>query len=145
MNTHSIVSRITRLGIAAGLTFAIPLTGLAVERTSGATLTVTILPDRYFAADVTFVDLDALDALVAPANPSVLQLEACGPHAASALLAAAERYRGRYLELRVLAETERDCPAAMSEGAVRVSQAGGAVTARAAAVPTERYWQSVMP
>jgi len=143
MDARSTVSRISRT--AAALALAFPLAALAADRTSGATLSVTVFPDRYVAANVPFVDLDALNALVAPMNPSVLQLDGCGPESANALLAAAERFRGSYLELRMLAAAEGSCSASATVSAVRVSQAGGAVPARAAYRPTDRYWQSVMP
>jgi hypothetical protein len=145
MRAYSIISRAARLIIAAGLTLVLPLSGLALDRTSGATLTVTVFADQYIAADVAFADLDALSALVQPANPTVLRLDGCGPASANALLAAAERFRGSYLEIRVLAETERVCTAAAPEGAVRVSQAGRAVPLRAGHAPTDAYWRSVMP
>jgi hypothetical protein len=142
-NTRSIVSRFSRIAVASA--FALPLAGLAADRSSGATISVTAFPDRYVAVGVPFVDLDALDALVNPARPSVLQLAGCGPESAGALLAAAERYRGAYLEIRMLDGTERACTAAATVSAVRVSQAGGALPARAAPAPTDRYWRSVMP
>lgn len=145
MRAYSIVSRTARLIIAAGLTLVLPLSGLALDRTSGATLTVTVFADRYIADDVAFADLDALNALVQPANPTVLRLDGCGPASANALLAAAERFRGSYLEIRVLAGTERACTAAAPEGAVRVSQVGMAVPLRVGYAPTDAYWRSVMP
>jgi hypothetical protein len=94
---------------------------------------------------VAFVDLEALDALVQPMNPTVLRLDGCGPASANALLAAAERFRGSYLEIRVLAETEGACTAVATEGAVRVSQVGTAEPIRRAYAPTDGYWRSVMP
>jgi hypothetical protein len=145
MRAYPIVSRTARLIIAAGLTLVFPLSGLALDRTSGATLTVTVFADQYIADDVAFADLDALNALVQPANPTVLRLDGCGPASADALLAAAERFRGSYLEIRVLAGTERACTAAAPEGAVRVSQVGRAVPLRAGHAPTDAYWRSVMP
>jgi hypothetical protein len=145
MSAQSIVTRMTRLAVAAGLGLVVPLAGLALDRTSGATLTVTVLPDRYVAADVPFVGLAALDALVKPMNPSVLRLDGCGAESVNALLAAAERYRGAYLEIRLLAVAEQACTAAATVSAVRVSQVGGAVPARGADAPSDRYWRSVMP
>ena len=145
MRAYSIISRAARLIIAAGLTLVLPPSGLALDRTSGATLTVTVFADQYIAADVAFADLDALSALVQPANPTVLRLDGCGPASADALLAAAERFRPSYLEIRVLAGTERACTAAAPAGAVRVSQAGRAVPLRAGHAPTDAYWRSVMP
>jgi hypothetical protein len=145
MPARSIVSRFSRTAVAGALALAFPLAGLAGERTSGATLTITLFADRYMAAGVPFADLDRLDALVQPMNSSVLQLEGCGPESAGALLAAAERYRGAYLEIRMLTEGERGCNATPAEGAVRVSQIGSAVSPRRPDVPTDRYWQSVIP
>jgi hypothetical protein len=145
MDVRSIASRWSRTAAAGALALALPLAGFAADRTSGATLTVTAFPDRYVSVGVPFVDLDALDALVNPALPSVLQLDGCGPESANALLAAAERYRGTYLEIRMLAGSERACTAAATVSAVRVSQAGGAIPTRAAPAPTDRYWRSVMP
>jgi hypothetical protein len=145
MSAYSIVLRTARLIVAAGLMLAFPLSGLALDRTSGATLTVTVFADQYIAADVAFADLDELNALVQPANPTVLRLDGCGPASANALLAAAERFRGSYLEIRVLAGTERACTAAAPAGAVRLSHAGSAVPLRAGNAPTDAYWRSVMP
>lgn len=146
MHAYSMVSRGARLIFGAGLGLALPLAGLAVDRTSGATLTVTVLADRYVAADVAFADLDALDALVQPVNPTVLQLDGCGRASANALLAAVERYGKRYLEIRVLADAERPCAAAAAiDGAVRVTQATGAVPVRGAYFLSEGYWRNVMP
>jgi hypothetical protein len=45
----------------------------------------------------------------------------------------------------MLTEGERGCTAAPAEGAVRVSQIGSAVSPRRPDVPTDRYWQSVIP
>ncbi len=101
MHARSNASRFTRTAVAFALAF--PLAALAADRTSGATLSVSVFSDRYVAVGVPFVDLDALSALVAPTNPSVLQLDGCGAESASALLAAAERFRDSYLELRMLA------------------------------------------
>lgn len=145
MPARSIVSRFSRTAVAGALALAFPLAGLAGERTSGATLTITVFADRYMAAGVPFADLDRLDALVQPMNSSVLQLEGCGPESATALLDAVERYRGAYLEIRMLTEGEQECTAAPAEGAIRVSQVGRTVPARRADVPTDRYWQSVLP
>lgn len=145
MNVRSIVSRANRLSVAAGLALVFPLAGLAHDRTSGATLEVTAFADRFVSAGVPFVDLDGLAALVQPANPTVLRLDGCGSESANALLVAAERFKGSHLEIRMLAATEPACATAASLGAVRVSQAGGGVPVRAAYVPSERYWRSVMP
>jgi hypothetical protein len=143
MDARSTVSRFSRTAVALALAF--PLAALSADRTSGATLAVTVFPDRYVAVGVPFVDLDALSALVAPTNPSVLQLDGCGSDSASALLAAAERFRGSYLELRMLAAAEGSCSAAATVSAIRVSQAGRAISAGSAPAPTDRYWRSVMP
>jgi hypothetical protein len=145
MPARSIVSRFSRTAVAGALVLAFPLGGLALDRTSGATLTVTVFADRYIASDVAFVDLDALDALVQPMNPSVLRLDGSGPESANALLVAAERFHGAYLEIGVLAATDRACTAAASKGALRVSQVGRALPVRGADVPSDRYWRSVMP
>jgi hypothetical protein len=144
MRARSIASRFSRTAVAGALVLAFPLTGLAADRTSGATLTVTVLPDRYAAADVSFLDLDALEALVSPMNPSLVRLDACGPGSARALLAAAERFHASRLELNVLAATDPACAAAPVH-AIQVSQAAGPVPVGAAAPSSERYWQRVMP
>jgi hypothetical protein len=144
MPARPIVSRFARAAVAGALAFALPFAGVARERTSGATLTVTVLADRYLAANVSFASLDALTALVQPMNPSLVRLEACGPASATALLAAAERLRDSRLELSVLAESAPAC-AAVPLRAVQVSQVAGTVPVGAASVPTERYWRSVMP
>jgi hypothetical protein len=142
MPARPIVSRFARAAVAGAL--ALPFAGLAQERTSGATLIVTVFADRYVAANVSFPSLDALTALVQPMNPSLVRLEACGPASATALLAAAERLRDSRLELSVLAESAPAC-AAVPLRAVQVSQVAGTVPVGAASVPTERYWRSVMP
>ena len=129
---------------AAALALAFPLGALAADRTSGASLTVTVLPDRYLAADVSFPDLDALERLVAPMNPSLVRLEACGSGAADALLAAAERFHAIRLELDVIAANAPAC-AASPLRAVQVSQLAGTVPVRAAPRSSAAYWQRVMP
>lgn len=144
MPARSIASRLSRTAVAGALALALPLTGLAADRTSGATLTVTVHADRYVAAGVSFLDLDALDALAKPMNSSLVRLEACGPASASAFLAAVERYRDSRLELDVLAPTAPAC-AAVPMRAIQVSQAAGPVPVAAAAPSSDRYWQRVMP
>ena len=145
MNVHSIVSRFNRLSVAAGLALVFPLAALAQDRTSGATLSVAAFPDRFVSAGVPFVDLDALAALVDPANPSVLRIAACGDESANAMLVAAERFSGSYLELAMQVASEPACTTAARLGAIRVSQAGGPLPIRNSYVPSERYWRSVMP
>jgi hypothetical protein len=66
---------------------------IAQPRTSGATLVVTVLADRYLSEGVAFADLDALAALVEPTRPTWLVLGHCDSAAASPLLTAAERFR----------------------------------------------------
>jgi hypothetical protein len=142
MNARSNLSRFTRAAVA--LAFALPLGGIAAERTSGATLTVTVLPDRYLAADVSFPDLAALERLVTPMNPSLVRLEACGSAAADALLAAAEHFQTIRLELDVIAPNAPAC-AAVPLRAVQVSQLGGTIPVGAVPARSARYWQNVMP
>jgi hypothetical protein len=142
MTARSTASRFSLA--AAALACAFPLAGLAAERTSGASLTVTVLPDRYLAAGVAFPDLDALDRLVAPMNPSLVRLEACGSGAAAALLAAAERFQASRLELDVIDASAPAC-AASPLRAVQVSQLTGPVPVPAAPRSSERYWQRVTP
>jgi hypothetical protein len=143
MRARSIASRFSRVTVAGALALALPLPGLAADRTSGATLAVTAHADRYVAAGVSFLDLDTLDALVKPMNASLVRLEACGPASARAFLAAAERYRDVRLELDVLAPTAPECTAVPAR-AIQVSQAAGPLPVRVA-VPSDRYWQGVMP
>jgi hypothetical protein len=145
MYARAILSPSSRAAVIAGLAVILPLSGLALARTSGATLSVTVFPDRFISAGVPFVGLDALEALVAPANPSVLRLDACGPESANALLAAAERFRDRYQEIRVLAVTDATCAAVAGIGVVRVSQVGDSMPTGAVSAPTRRYWQRVLP
>jgi hypothetical protein len=144
MNARSNLSRFTRAAVAGALALALPLAGLAADRTSGASLTVTVHPDRYVAAGVSFPNLEALDALVKPMNPSLVRLEACGPASAEAFLAAAERYRDSRQELDVLAATAPACTA-VAVRAVQVSQLGSTIPVGAVRVRSERYWQNVMP
>lgn len=145
MSKHAFVSHLARVVIAAGLGLAVSLSGLAGDRGSGATLTVAIFADRFVAAEVPFADLDALDALIKPVNPSLLRLLACGPASTDALLAAAARYRDSPLALGVLAADEADCVAAASIGSRPVLLAGTAAPVRSAPIPNQAYWQSVMP
>lgn len=142
MNARSNFPRFSRTAVALAL--ALPLGAFAADRTSGASLTVSVLPDRYLAAGVSFPDLDALEKLVAPMNPSRVRLEACGGGAAEALLAAAERFQASRLELDVIAPSAPACTAAPVR-AVQVSQLGGPIPAGAVPVRSERYWQNVMP
>lgn len=145
MSMHAFVSRLARVVIAAGLGLAISLSGLARDRGSGATLIVAVFADRYVTVEVPFADLEALDALVKPVNPSLLRLLACGPGSNDALLAAAERYRDTPLAIRVLAAEEADCIAAAAVGPRRVLLAGTAAPVRSAPIPNLSYWQTVMP
>jgi hypothetical protein len=137
-------TRFFRTTVAAALALALPLAGLAQDRTSGAILTVTALPDRYIAADVSFPDLDALEALVKPMNPTLVRIAACGSASARAFLAAVERLHYSRLELDVLAANAPACAAAPVR-AIQVSQLAGPIPVRAASVPSDRYWQNVMP
>jgi hypothetical protein len=142
MNARPNISRFSRTAVALAL--ALPLGAFAADRTSGASLTVSVLPDRYLAAGVSFPDLDALEKLVAPMNPSLVRLEACGGGAADALLAAAERFQAIRLELDVIAPGAPACTAAPLR-AVQVSQLAGPVPVGAAPRSSAAYWQRVMP
>ncbi|HSD44626.1 MAG TPA: hypothetical protein VLD36_22520 [Burkholderiales bacterium] len=144
MDARSVVSRFCHTAAAGALAFVVPLSGFALDRTSGAILTITVHPDRYDAAGVSFPDLDALEALVKPMRPSLVRLGACGRGSTDALLAAAERFEGSRLEIDVLAATAPGCAAAPAR-MVRVSQVLGPVPAGAASARPDRYWQRVMP
>jgi hypothetical protein len=146
MPARTLASRFSRTAVAGAFALALPLAGLAQERTSGATLIVTVFADRYVADDVSFTDLDALDTLARPMNSTVVRLDGCGPAANDALLAAAKRLRDFHLELRTLAESDPPCAVA-STRAVRVSRTvGSAAGLRPVAhSPSDPYWRSVMP
>lgn len=137
-------SRFFRTAVVGALALGLSSAGFAIERTTGVSLTVTVLADRYLAAGVSFPDLETLDALVSPMNASLVRLEACGPAAADALLAAADRLSYAPLLLSVLAPTAPQCAAAPLR-AVQVSQVGGPIPVGAARAPADRYWRSVMP
>jgi hypothetical protein len=144
MNAGFAASRLSRAGLAAALALSVPLSTLAAERTSGATLEVAVFPDGYVTAGVSFRDLDTLAPLVEAMNLSLLRLDACGPAAARALLAAAERFHTVRLDLRMLGASEPLCSES-SPHAVRVSQAAGPAPVPAAHHVSEKYWRRVMP
>jgi hypothetical protein len=130
--------------VAVGLGVAV-LSGAAWSHTSGAILHVAVLPERYVAADVALPDLEVLGELVGRVDPSLLQLEACGDEAAAALLAAAERFRERRLELHLQAGDDPVCKAAGQARAIDPGQVRRDDPKRRPDAAGERYWQTVMP
>lgn len=144
MPAQALASRFFRTAVVGALALGLSPAGFAIERTTGVSITVTVLADRYLAAGVSFPDLETLDALVRPMNAHLVRLEACGPAASDALLAAADHLSYAPLVLNVLPPTAPQCAAAPVR-AVQVSQAGGPIPVGAARIPSDRYWRSVMP
>lgn len=144
MPARAPASRFFRNAAMGALVLGLSPAGFAIERTTGVSITVTVLADRYLAAGVSFPDLETLDALISPMNARLVRLEACGAAAADALLAAADRFSYAPLVLNVLPPTAPQCAAAPVR-AVQVSQAGGPIPVGAARIPSDRYWRSVMP
>lgn len=140
MTSRFIVSRCRTALVTGGLTFLLPLSGLAADNAPpGALLDVKVLPDRYVAAGRPFADLAALEAWTRPMPIRVLRLDSCGPASAKPLLAAVERFHAVYgegIHIRTLASGEPECASAAAQGS-------GAPAARMGRLPTdEEYYAS---
>jgi hypothetical protein len=90
--------------------------------TPGASLVVTVLPDRFFVDNQVTDDLNTLESEVRSSGAKAIVLTACGPGTARPQLAAAQRLSDLYLELIVAAPDSSECLAAASPRSVPVSQ-----------------------
>jgi hypothetical protein len=133
--------------LAVASTALIALIGMhgaiAQTRTSGATLVVTVLADRYVSEGAVFKDLETLASLVEPTRPTWLVLEYCDSTAPRSLLTAAERFRDS--PLHIVPADAAHCVGAAPVRAVLLAQAGVVAPVRPSAGPDLRYWGQMTP
>jgi len=109
MESRSLVRR-----IAAAATAALSLLAAGPAAAQAADIFVTIFAERYVVNGQAFEDLASLEQAVGQLRPGAVRLYACGEGTARAQMAAAHRFRDRYLELRVLDATARQCATALA-------------------------------
>jgi hypothetical protein len=78
---------------------------------AAADVIVTVFAEHYVVDGRAIDDLGALEAALRPTDPGAVRLYACGGGTERAQMAAAHRFRNRYLELRVLDEAAPQCRA----------------------------------
>lgn len=88
----------------------------------GASVVVTVLPDRFVVDNQVTDDLNTLESEVRSSGAKAIVLTACGPGTARPQLAAAQRLSDLYLELIVAAPDSSECLAAANPRSVSVSQ-----------------------
>ena len=88
----------------------------------GASVVVTVLPDRFVVDNQVTDDLNTLESEVRSSGAKAIVLTACGPGTARPQLAAAQRLSDLYLELIVAAPDSSECLLATSPRSVPVSK-----------------------
>lgn len=144
MRMQPVISRLSRVGVAAGLALSFSHSGLAQGSGAGGTVSVTVFADRYVSAGQVFADLDALEAWVKTLRPQSVRLDVCEPASSRQLRAAGYRFRHVYLEMRLVVAAQSVCAV---DAAVRAGVSAGARQAPGAHEDeaAERYWQQLMP
>ena len=139
---------ITRIGIPRGIRHgvlgaALLAAGAFVHVGAAAEappLQVTVHQAAYSIGSRSFDDLADLAAAVRAAGATRVELDACGPAASYALLAAAQGLAGLPLDLQMLSPTAALCTAGMYTRATAAMLPTGIETTR-----VEKYWRQVTP
>jgi hypothetical protein len=120
--------------------------GIAATGTqaSHAGLDIIVFADYYFVAGRSFDDLDLLESAVGATRAGLLTLSACGEGVTRPVMAAAHRFSGIPLSLRVAGVGDAGCVPVPSL-ALRV---GESTVQRPHGIDDEavaRYWRNLMP
>lgn len=107
MESRSLVRRIAAVASAGAAAFSLLAAGPASAQASD--VFVTIFAERYVVNGQALDDLGALEKAVGQLRPGAVRLYACDEGTARAQMAAAHRFRDRYLELRVLDAASPQC------------------------------------
>lgn len=137
--------RISPSLFAAASALSLAVGGGVAAQTSAPSVSVAVFAEHYVLAGRQIDDLDALERAVNAINPRAVRLEACGDGTARAQMAAAHRFRSRYLELRLLEPGAPGCQAAVIPQAVPVSQRLGPRPFGIDDAAVERWWYDQMP
>jgi len=105
-------SLVRRIAVAAAAFLSVLAAAPASAQASD--VFVTIFAERYIVDGQAFEDLGSLEQAVGQRRPGAVRLYACGEGTARAQMAAAHRFRDRYLELRVLDATAPQCATAVA-------------------------------
>jgi hypothetical protein len=142
MESRSLVRR-----TAAAATAALSMLAAAPASAQAADVFVTIFAERYVVNGQAFDDLGSLERAIGQLRPGAVRLYACGEGTARAQMAAAHRFRDRYLELRVLDVAAPQCATALAAAprAMNVMHRAGerpyGIDDEAVAV----WWYAMMP
>jgi hypothetical protein len=143
MSTRSIVS-----SVAVAVAAAVLGPGLgsgAWAQVPSPEVTVMVFADHYVLAGRAVDDLNVLERAVDTAGVRAVRLHACGEGTARAQQAAAHRFHGLYLELRVL---DRDAPACRAAAVPRLVPATHRIHEKPTGIDDEavdRWWHQLMP
>jgi len=108
MSVHTDAGRMAALVLGGTMALAALVPAPAA---AAADVIVTVFAEHYVIDGRAIDDLGALENALRPAEPGAVRLYACGGGTERAQMAAAHRFRDRYLELRVLDESSPQCRA----------------------------------
>jgi hypothetical protein len=145
MNGQALKSRIADAAAAATATLSLLVAGAAAAQASD--VFVEVFADHYVVNGRAIDDIGTLESVIAPMGSGAVRLYACGSGTARAQMAAAYRFRDRYLELRVLDDLAPQCRTPMAS-ALRAVAVAIRADERPYGIDDEvvaRWWYSMMP
>lgn len=145
MNSQSLARQMT--GILAAGSAALSMLAAGAAAAQAPDVFITVFSEHYVVNGRIVDNLGALEGAVGPVRPGAVRLYACGEGTARAQMAAAHRFRDRYLELRVLDAAEPQCrPAtAAAPRAIAVTHRSGERRYGIDDETVTRWWYSMMP
>jgi hypothetical protein len=145
MTVQSFVRRL--YAVAAVGSAALSMLAVGSAAAQAPDVFVTVFAEHYVVNGRSVDDLDALESAIGAVRPGAVRLYACGDGTARAQLAAAHRFRDRYLELRVLDESAPQCrsTSAAAGQALAVASRAGRKPYGIDDVAVAQWWYDMMP
>jgi hypothetical protein len=145
MNAKTLISRFGTALAAAAVALSALFAGTAAAQ--AADVFVTVFADHYVVNGRVIDDVGVLEGAILAMRPGAVRLYACGSGTDRAQMAAAHRFRDRYLELRVLDDSAPQCRASMASAprAVSVVNRTGEPPYGIDNEAVARWWYSMMP
>jgi hypothetical protein len=143
MNGKSPTSRISTALAAATTALSTLVAGAAAAQAPD--VFVMVFAEHYVVNGRVIEDIGALETVILPVRPGAVRLYACGSGTARAQMAAAHRFRDRYLELRVLDDPAPQCRAPMSSAPLAVAHRAGEPPYGIDDEAVARWWYKMMP
>jgi hypothetical protein len=145
MPDQSFVRRLSAVAAAASAALSLLAAGSAAAQAPD--VFVTVYAEHYVVDGRSVDDLDALERAIGAARPGAVRLYACGDGTARAQLAAAHRFRDRYLELRLLDASAPQCrsTSAAAGQPLAVASRAGKKPYGIDDVAVAKWWYDMMP